>query len=222
MIRAIISDYFRMFRISMQEQRKLFYRAIYMPAYIIGIAVLQSSLGIVTWNFAITEFAVLLPLTFSYISALTHPLWQSKMLYLCPLSPEERKKYIYGSYYFRIGLHMLVAAAGTGITAVYSDCGIFSALEILLNHMLVAVLVNRERSAQGQVNGMVVGETVFVSSLLSNALQIIIIVSATPAIWPKVTLLLVFCFIQIPLAIRHLKSARLELQAAVFFEAEGA
>lgn len=218
MIRAIVSDYFRMFRISMHERRKYFYKVIYMPTYIVFLAVLQASLGNIDWDHVIVEFALLMPLVFSYISVSIHPLWQSKMLYLCPLSPKERKQYICASYFFRIGLHMSAAAVGTCIAAVYSDCDFFSVTEILLNHLLVAVLVNREWTAQGKKNRMVIGEIIFISALISNAMQIIITVDTAPNMWLKVTLLLLLCFIQMPLAVRHLKSVRRELQAAVFFE----
>lgn len=220
MINYIIRDYFAMFRSGNLRKNNLANKLSFLSIYFIGMTFCGVFLSHTEISFrdAVVQFAVLTPIVLAYFSVLAHPVRLSKMMYLCPMQPEERRKYIYGSYYFRIGVHMLPGVLGICIAAAYSYCDIFSVTEMLLNYFMVALLINREQNAKGEVSGMVLGEIIFVIAILSVVLQAGIIADAEPDMGIKAFLFVVFCFVQLPLEIKHLKSAGKQLQAAVSFE----
>ncbi len=220
MINDIIRDYFAMFRIENLKKDNLANKLSFFAFYFIGMMLCGPFLSHaqISRRVIAVQFAVFVPIVLSYFSVLAHPIRLPKMMYLCPMQPEERKKYIYGSYYFRIGVHMLPGVLGVCIAVVYSYCDIFSVIEMLLNYLTVALLVNREPNAKGEVCGMVIGDMIFVIAILSGVIQVGIIADAEPDMGIKAVLFAVFCLIQLPLEIRHLKSAGKQLQAAVSFE----
>lgn len=220
MITYIIRDYFAMFRIGNLRKNNLANKFSFVPFYFIGMTLCGPFLSHAkfSWCVAAVQFAVFLPIVLSYFSVLAHPVRLPKMMYLCPMQPEERRKYIYGSYFFRIGAHMLPGVLGVCIAIVYSYCDIFSVIEMLLNDLMVALLINREQNAKGETSGMVIGEIIFVIAILSSVIQFGIIADAEPDMGIKAVLFAVFCFVQLPLEIKHLKSAEKQLQAAVSFE----
>lgn len=220
MINDIIRDYFAMFRIGNLKKNNLANKLSFFSLYFIGMTLCGPFLAHakISWRVIAVQFAVFVPIVFSYFSVLAHPIRLPKMMYLCPMQPDERRKYIYGSYYFRIGVHMLPGVLGVCIAVVYSYCDIFSVIEMFLNYLMVALLVSREQSAKGKVRGMVIGEIIFVIAILSGVIQVGIIADAEPDMGMKAVLFAVFCLVQLPLEIRHLKSAGKQLQAAVSFE----
>lgn len=113
---------------------------------------------------------------------------------------------------------MLPGVLGVCIAVVYSYCDIFSVIEMLLNDLMVALLISREQTAKGEAGGMVISDMIFVLAILSSVIQVGIIADAEPDMGMKTALFVVFCFVQLPLEIKHLKSAEKQLQAAVCFE----
>lgn len=216
MTNDIIQDYFAMFRIGNLRKNNLANKLSFFSLYFIGMTLCWPFLAHtqISWRVIAVQFAVFVPIVFSYFSVLAHPIRLPKMMYLCPMQPDERRKYIYSSYYFRIGVHMLPGVLGVCIAVVYSYCDIFSVIEMFLNYLMVALLINREQKA----GGMVIGEIIFVIAILSCVIQVGIIADAEPDMGMKAVLFAVFCLVQLPLEIRHLKSAGKQLQAAVSFE----
>lgn len=220
MITYMIRDYFAMFRIGNLRKNNLANKLSFFPFYFIGMTLCGPFLlhTKFSWRVVTVQFAVFMPIALAYFSVLAHPVRLPKMMYLCPMQPEERRKYIYNSYYFRVGVHMLPGVLGVCIAVVYSYCDIFSVIEILLNYLMVALLISREQNAKGEVSGMVIGEIIFVIAILSSVIQVGIIADAEPDMGIKAVLFAVFYFVQLPLEIKHLKSAEKQLQAAVSFE----
>lgn len=109
---------------------------------------------------------------------------------------------------------MLPGVLGVCTAVVYSYCDIFSVIEMLLNDLTVALLISREQEA----GGIVIGDIIFVIAILSSMIQVGIIGDDKPDMGMKAVLFAVFCLVQLPLEIRHLKSAGKQLQAAVSFE----
>lgn len=220
MITYIIRDYFAMFRIGNLRKNNLANKLSFFSLYFIGMTLCGPFLSHtkIFWRVAAAQFAVFVPIVLSYFSVLAHPVRLPKMMYLCPMQPEERRKYIYNSYYFRVGVHMLPGVLGICIAVVYSYCDIFSVIEMLLNDLMVALLVNREQNTKGEVNGMAIGDIIFVIAILSSVIQVGIIADAEPDMGMKAVLFAVFCLVQLPLEIRYLKFAGKQLQAAVSFE----
>lgn len=175
------------------------------------------------WLDALICCAVFLPMLFSYFSTYMHPLRLTKMMYLCPMHSEERKKYIYGTYFFRIGFQMLIAISGICIAVLYSYCDIFSVIQILLNHFMVAIIIVPARETDGRnnsinVKGRISGEIIIIAALISNLIQYGIIVDSYPDMLLKLILFIAFCLIQIPLGITYGKYIREELRAAIYYE----
>lgn len=216
MINDIIWDYFAMFRIGNLKKNNLANKLSFFPFYFISMTLCGPFLSHtkILGRIAAVQFAVFAPIVLSYFSVLAHPVHLPKMMYLCPMQPDERRKYIYGSYYFRIGVHMLPGVLGVCIAVVYSYCDIFSVIEMLLNDLTIALLISREQEA----GGIVTGDMIFVIATLSSVIQTGIIADAEPDMGMKAVLFAVFCLIQLPLEIRHLKSAGKQLQAAISFE----
>ena len=155
----------------------------------------------------------------TYYSICIHPLKLGKMMYLCPMNPEERKEYIYGSYYFRIGFHMVIVLLGLCIAVPLSYCDIFSSLQILLNHAMTVVLVTSVQKKENERSDLnVIGIFIVITALISNIVEYGIIMDAEPDIAIKVSLFIVFCLIQVPLEIAYVKHIKKELRNSVFYE----
>lgn len=175
--------------------------------------------SIFEWKAVIICASILLPMLFTYLSVYIHPLKLSKMMYLCPMNPEERKEYIYGSYFFKTGFHMVIALLGLCIAIPVSYCDIFSSLQILLNHAMTVVLVSTmQKREKGSSDMNVIGIFIFTIALISNVVEYGIVMDEEPDIMIKVTLIIVFCLIQIPLEISYIKHLKKELKNLVFYE----
>lgn len=218
----IVRDYFQMFRPANLKKNNLATKLSFLPTYFICLLFCVVFLGKdkISWQNALVQFAIFTPLAFIYFSVLAHPVQLSKMMYLCPLSSKERRSYIYGAYYFRIGIHMLSGILAVCIAAIFSYCDIFSAIEILLNYLMISLLVSQESNKTGTGSSMVIGEIIFAAALLSNLLQLGIVWDDQPDMWIKALLFVLFCFVQVPLEIKHLKFVNKQLQTAVFFETD--
>jgi len=221
MAKYIIRDFFSAFRINNLKQNKVLFTWVYLTVYIICISTFANrgwSDRQIAWRNIIAENALFLPIVFSLCSVMAHPVQLAKMMYLCPMSPEERRTYIYVSYYFRIGMHMLVSIAGLCIVAAYTYCDVVSMIQILLNDALVATMLNHRQQTGDRGSAMVVGEILFLTALLSNAVQFCIVCDLTPDSWIQWVLFFLFCLVQLPLEIRYVKYIRRELRRAVYYE----
>ena len=220
MAKYIIRDFFFDFRMSRVKQNKVAYTCFWMSFYLILTSLFVNRVGIsgaIAWRNVIAENALMLPMIFSFCSVMVHPVQLPKMMYLCPMAPEERRAYIYGSYWFRVGVNMLVGMAGLCIVASYSDCDLMSAVQILMNHALIAVQVSH-RQQVGSRNGVVAaGEIISVTALLSNAVQFIVLLDLTRGLWIRGGIFFIFCFVQLPLQIWYAKYIRSVLREAVFY-----
>lgn len=222
MTKHIIRDYFWNLRLSNLKQNKAAVQCIYGMIYIFCMSVCTNRVWSdqSAWRNVIVENALLLPMLFSYGSASVHSIYLDKMMYLCPMDPEERRNYIYGSYCLRTGVHMLVGLAGLGIVIWVSGCDILTAIQILLNHMLVAVMVSHgQRTGDKRRRKVIVtGELIFVTALFSNAMQFAVIVLGQRALWVRLVLFFVFCSVQLPLEIWYVRYVKKALRAAVLYE----
>lgn len=221
MMKYIVRDYFGAFRIANLRQRQGTGRnkIVLLPAIGIAVNILAGQLEETTfvWTDAVCFLAVLLPLCFSYFSMTVHPIQLSKMMYLCPLNDEERRRYIYGSYLFRIVIHMLICLLGFWIASDRSQCDLFTVIWVLTNQLMTASLVN---GGAHHGSGMpVVGELIFLFSLIANVLQIDCMrgdVSDERIL--NIGMLIFFCAVQVPLELSYIKYIRKSLQSAVLYE----
>ena len=219
MKKHIIQDYFSAYKIRSYKWHgtNLEFLIIYFAAYFCMIS--RKSVTTFEWKSIIILAAIFLPMLLTYYSICIHPLKLGKMMYLCPMNPEERKEYIYGSYYFRIGFHMVIVLLGLCIAVPLSYCDIFSSLQILLNHAMTVVLVTSVQKKENERSDLnVIGIFIVITALISNIVEYGIIMDAEPDIAIKVSLFIVFCLIQIPLEIAYAKHIKKELRNSVFYE----
>ena len=219
MKKHIIHDYFSAYRMSNHKWHgaNLEFLIVYFFAYF--CIILRKGEAIFEWKAVITCAAIFLPMLLTNLSIHFHPLKLGKMVYLCPMNPEERKEYIYGSYYFRIGFHMVIAILGLCIAIPMSYCDIFSSLQILLNHAMTVVLASSIQKRENDSSDLnVIGIFIVSIALISNIVEYGIIMDAEPDIALKVSLFIVFCLIQIPLEIAYVKHIKKELRNSVFYE----
>lgn len=221
MVYDIIRDFFGAFRIGRLKQNKASYTCACMTVYIIGISIYGNcswSDRQTAWRNIIVENALFLPMIFSVCSVMAHPVQLAKMMYLCPMSPGERRTYIYGSYFFRTGVHMLVSIAGLCIVAAGTRCGVFSIIRILWNAALVAVMLGGRQQTGGRGSDMAIGAILFITASLSNSVEFCIVCFIATDNWIQWALFFLFCFVQLPLEIRYVKYIRRELRRAVCYE----
>lgn len=228
----LIREYFGAFR---RRQGKTGYAASFWPIYyFVFMAVMQRKGEGIVWTDLAVQLALLLPMMFVYRSAMAHPPGFPKMMYLCPMDGEERRRYARASYGLRAGIHMLVCVLGLGIVVPYSFCDRYSVLLILANDFSISVLlchsdgrVPSPRKTQDmggaqeerKVGGATVrGQILFICALLSNLVQYGILMDEAPDMGVKLALVLCFCLVQLPLGIRYGKDIRNELEAAVSYE----
>lgn len=164
---------------------------------------------------------VYLPMLYIIFSVYMHPVGLCKMMYLCPMEPAERKRYIRSSYRFGIFVRMSVAAVGIGVMLMFYDCDMIAVTEILLNDLVMSLLIPSEKSSV-EGYGSIRKETLcmicmIVVSMLSNLILALAVADQDPG---KAMLIILagIVLIQIPLIIGYRKYVRGELEAAVYYE----
>lgn len=220
MAKYIVADFFGAFRPGGLRRNRALHSLYFLSVYFICMPIVLGYLGgrESAWRSMIVQYAVYLPMLFSDYSVYVHSARLPKIMYLCPMNPEERRNYIYGSYYFRIILHMLTAILGVCIAAANSGCDVISVMQVLWNHLLVAVLIDGEPQADGRTCGMVIGEIIFVVAMVSNVIQVGIIMSGGMNLWGELTVFFLFGVVQLPMEIWYVKYIGRTLRTAVFFE----
>lgn len=221
MIKYLIRDYFDAFRIANLRQKlgTAFSKSILLPVMCAfsNIFVGQLQKSTFAWTDAVQFLAVLLPMWFSYFSMAVHPIQLSKMMYLCPMNEEDRRKYIYSSYLFRIIIHMSISFLGFWIAAGSSRWDCFTVAWILTNQLISATLVNG--GAQTGSGMPVVGELLFLFALIEAVLQIDCMRGEDSDKWIfNLCMLIFFCAVQVPLEWIYMKYIRKSLQSAVLYE----
>lgn len=211
MIKYIVRDFFGAFRISSLKQNKASYQCIFISVYFICITVTCAWGSKFMWRDVLIRLSVLLPMIFSYGSACMHSVQLTKIIYLCPMNPEERRSYIYGSYYFRIGIHMLIVILGLCIVVSNTRCDLLCIIQLLLNHMVIAALVDIDQRTGKIIFAIVFGATIML-------LGIFVDFAGIEPEWLKWIAFSVYAVIQLPLGIWYVRYIRKTLHTAVFFE----
>lgn len=182
----------------------------------------------------IIVLAIFVPMFLSFFSGLLRPIRPGKMMYLCPMDRKERRSYIYGSYYFRIILHMLFAVLGIGVLVLFFRCDMLSVLEILLNDFMITIYIMPEQKV---VNQWEISKEeqmkIFPQemAIILNSIQAVFIAKEQEyagAVFSsngdghhligKGIILLIFFLIELPLYLQYRKYVKKELEDAVFFE----
>lgn len=163
---------------------------------------------------------VYLPMLYILFSVFMHPVGLCKMMYLCPMEPDERRQYIRSSYRFGIFVRMSVAAIGVGMVMMLYDCDMIVVTEILLNNLVLSLLIP-SRKSQEEGYGAVLKETIcmicmIVVSMLSNFILALAVTDKEEG--SVMIIIFAIVLIQMPLMIGYQKYVRSELEAVVYYE----
>lgn len=163
---------------------------------------------------------ILLPMALCCLDILLRGTGLDKMMYLCPMSREERKKYIYGVYCFSVAVRMMIALTGVCIIIPFSHCGLFSAVHILLNDFLIAVMTGAEGSMEKDKTNKEVQQQILTAALsfISNIIETAVVAGEAPELFVKPLLLGIFVIIQLPMALKYGRYQKQKLDDAVYYE----
>ena len=158
--------------------------------------------------------SVYLPMLLVYFSVELHPVRLSKWMYLCPMDKTERRQYIYKSYFFRIGLHMLLFVMGNCVLFFVFPCHIVCVMEMLLNSFVLAVMLPSNANSRENTYRIVL----IVMVIILDMMQMFYLDQAF--LWKQVFFLLGVAFVELPIMYRYSKFIRKHLQGAIMYEVE--
>lgn len=176
--------------------------------------------GNILWkNMPAVSALILFPMAISCFGGALRRPELDKMLYLCPMSRRERKKYIYGAYCFGVGFNMLFAVIGICMVIPISCCDVFSAVQILLNDFLLAIMIAAGRKEKERSSSKEILMQMFLaaSAFISNIIEMIMVLDKDSNILPKAGMLAFFCVIQLPMAVKYGRYVKGELDHAVYY-----
>ncbi len=219
-MKNIVRDYFRAIKISRLKGRET--NGLFLLSYFIVMPVLIGVSGNVNFRreYMMAFIGILLPMALCCLDTLFRSPGLDKMMYLCPMSREERKKYIYGMYCFGVAVRMLVSLMGICIIIPFSHCDLFSAVQILLNDFLIAVMTASEGSRENDRMNREIQRQILIIALafISNIIETAIVADELPDLWVKLALFGIFVIVQLPMALKHGRYQKQKLDDAVYYE----
>lgn len=194
-------------------------KAVWSCMYASFIMMFSASGSIAGENFQLTDallsIGTFLPICIVIISVMEHPARLRKMRYLCPQTEEERAQSVRLTYYFRVGIHMIIFLMG--LLLLFS-VGFFhweSLVFLLLNDFMLSTIV-----PVNGVNGKAVFQLVvlLIAIMLTNMAQLVVISGSEPHRTVQIILYAILFLIELPLFIGFSKYIKKELCAAKNFE----
>lgn len=219
-MKNIVRDYFRAIKISRLKGRET--NGLFLLSYFIVMPVLIGVSGNVNFRreYMMAFIGILLPMALCCLDTLFRSPGLDKMMYLCPMSREERKKYIYGMYCFGVAVRMLISLMGICIIIPFSHCDLFSAVQILLNDFLIAVMTASEGSRENDRMNREIQRQILIIALafISNIIETAIVADELPDFWVKLALFGIFAIVQLPMALKYGRYQKQKLDDAVYYE----
>lgn len=218
-MKQIMAGYFSAYKISRLKGQGT--EGIFFMAYFIAMPVLLWVNGAVNfnWRYMLLFTGIFLPMGLSSLDIILRSPRLDKMRYLCPMSREERKKYICGIYGFGIGVRMIISLMGVGLVLFASHCSPLQVVLILLNDFLMAGLMATDRDWRKEYAKESVFQVwILALSLISNIVEAGILADELPDTFLQMALFLIFLLIQLPMAVKYRKYVRQRLDDAVYYE----
>lgn len=219
-MKNIVRDYFRAIKISRLKGRET--NGLFLLSYFIVMPVLIGVSGNVNFRreYMMAFIGILLPMALCCLDTLFRSPGLDKMMYLCPMSRKERKKYIYGMYCFGVAVRMLISLMGVCIIIPFSHCDLFSAVQILLNDFLIAVMTASEGSRENDRMNREIQRQILIIALafISNIIETAIVADELPDFWVKLALFGIFVIVQLPMALKYGRYQKQKLDDAVYYE----
>ncbi len=212
-----------------KEQDQIIISLLYM-----GMIPLYSRLGAGKINFSLNETenliiypALFFPVWLILFSEAIHPIRLSKNMYLCPMTVQERRRMIYHGYYFRIGLHMMVAIAGLVIYILLGNKDVLLILEYLANSFALSILSltnsTGEKKETKRDHAQADWENWQIAFLIPTTLICHFILAGTildgkNVFYVKIGVFLAMLLIELPLTLSYRKILRREMEGALYYE----
>lgn len=220
-LKNLLRDYFFAYSgRSREEKRKSIGSSFYIvfcglwPALIL----LDSKAG----NFKLSWFtylAVMFPTIAGIMAMANRPLVLPKIMYLCPMDGEERRKYIRRLYTFRIIFHMLISLIIAVVLLFTPYCDIWTALIFLVNEFFINMLVLPMNVKE--TNGIYwLWFSQLIIAIFSACIVCGIIADELPDTVVKVVLLSVIVCVQLPVALANLRHIRHRMEEASVYSSE--
>ncbi len=157
--------------------------------------------------------------TLVYFSMIQHPLQHEKIFYLCPMNHEERKKYIWNTYFFRCAAHIILFTVGNVIMIPFSSFKPLMYPVIMLNNVVISMIVPINNKTE---KGYCYILFLVPITVLSNMVAIEVLAdSKNSAMWMQIILICVLIFITLPLMVGFSKHIKRKLNEAVDYETNG-
>lgn len=233
MMQRIIRDYFAAFhwrklREACKDGGWLFLYFLFLLPVIWGVFDTAES--------AITYFCVAVPLMFCLFAAKLHPMVLPKLMYLCPISKENRKRYIKNYCYFCMIVPIVLGALGA-IGLVVS--GIYDwvwAGTVILNVTLFSVFLGSgigsgvSEEGKGAILNNLKAEVVFTSARAVIEICMVLLVLINGLLfclvswehwglaWVKWIFLGMILLVELPLTIAYLRYFSEAVERAVYYE----
>ena len=167
--------------------------------------------------------AITLPMLSIFLSGTLHPIGLPKMMYLCPMSMEERREYIIKSFVFKMMLHAFFAIVSTLFLILCSESDGIAMLSILFNELVFSLLfsvVRRggvlERSKEAEWGDALRVLLVLVNLILAVVWLLVLIYD--PSATAEYIILGVMFLLEVPMLFQYLKYVKMDLQSAVEYE----
>ena len=229
MLRHLIGGYMRAFdrrrHIWGKSDSITFFLMIWM-VFIFLISVFEAETGgdASSWGRRCGLAAVYLPMLLNLFFCQIHPVRPEKFLYLCPMSSQERRQYINGSYYFRVLVQMLTACTGILLLCLFVSFDLLSAVVILLNDLALSILIpfdDREsagRDRSGKSKAVWLTGLMIAIAFLTNGLQYMIAIGMIRYGVVRWIVLMAVVLVQLPVALQYGRYVKQELLAVLQYE----
>ena len=194
-------------------------KAVWNCMYAAFVMMFSMSASIAGENFQLTDallsIGMFLPICIVMVSVMEHPIRLRKMRYLCPQTEGERARSVRLTYYFRVGIHMIIFLMG--LLLLFS-VGFFhweSLVFLLLNDFMLSTIV----PIYG-INGKAAFQLVvlLIAIMLTNMAQLVVISGPEPHRTVQIILYAIFFLIELPLFIGFSQYIKKELCVAKNFE----
>ena len=232
-MKMVIRDYMAAFRLSRIKERygSNFFGMFYLGIYLVAIMP-TAVLGQNGASKYIAEYYVLVCLLlFCMYSSQLHPIEMSKLLYLCPMSRQERREYLLKSYLLKIGVIFVASALGLILILNIGKLNLIYATLFLCANMGLAIsssLMNakRIRACIDKRKSVVMSsgadgrETAAIIVSICLALFLLICVDSQEEMQGVVgvVIALVLLVVELPLVITMLKRVRPTIEQAMNYE----
>lgn len=220
MFKEIADDYFKEYCFSrVVEMLKTDPEAWSIMGYPVVLFIAQAGKG---ENDYIIFLAIYLPIIFILFSMKLHPVRLHKMMYLCPMGADERTAYVRNSYFFRMIVQMSAAVIGIAVMIPFSCFGMVSAVEILLNDLVMSILIPAAKKTDGNYGGidkeMVYRVVMTLMPLFLNFGQMVVLSDGESHMIFKLVNAGCLVLILLPLSVKYWKYVQSELAAAAYYE----